>query len=152
MRNQFQYFYSVTAFDVNSLISGPTSLESAKSTRTVTPRAAGSSAVSGQLGSLRLLAANGSALNTSAALPTIDATTGEFSGPMPPTDALQLGFAAFLPELVDSGTLFLTVDSVVPGINAVDYGLAIPANYYLTAASGATSQRDRGPVAGGRDQ
>jgi len=38
----------------------------------------------------------GAVLNPSAPLPTIDAATGEFSGPMPPTDAIQVGLAAFL--------------------------------------------------------
>jgi len=135
VRNLFQYFYAVTAFDVNSIKSGPTSLESARATKTVTPRAAGAtSAAAGQLGSLRLLAADGSTLNGGAALPTLDATTGEFSGPMPPTDGLQLGFAAFIPELIDSGTMILSIDSVLPGINAIDFGLAQPSTYYLTGS------------------
>ena len=30
VRNSLRYFYSVTAFDVNSLVSGPSSLESAR--------------------------------------------------------------------------------------------------------------------------
>jgi hypothetical protein len=36
-RNNFRYFYSVTAFDVNSIESGPTSLESPRSTKPVRP-------------------------------------------------------------------------------------------------------------------
>lgn len=134
VRNLFQYFYSVTAFDVNSVRSGPTSLESARSTKTVTPRAAGaSSAAPGQLGALKLFAANGSVLPAGTE-PTIDATTGEFSGPFPPTNAITLGFPAFLPELIDSGTMVVSIDSLSPGMNAVDYGLAIPTTYFLTSA------------------
>ena len=38
VRNNFRYFYAVTAFDVNSVQSGPTSLESARRTHAVTPR------------------------------------------------------------------------------------------------------------------
>src|SRR5437667_9310466 len=38
VRNDFTYFYTVTAFDVNSLRSGPSSLESPKITKQVTPR------------------------------------------------------------------------------------------------------------------
>ena len=37
VRNSLRYFYSVTAFDVNSLVSGPSSLESARVTKAVTP-------------------------------------------------------------------------------------------------------------------
>ena len=36
-RNSFRYFYSVTAFDVNSFESGPSSLESPRITKSVTP-------------------------------------------------------------------------------------------------------------------
>src|SRR4029434_77381 len=36
-RNNFRYFYSVTAFDVNSFQSGNSSLESVRSTKAVTP-------------------------------------------------------------------------------------------------------------------
>ena len=37
VRNSLRYFYTVTAFDVNSLVSGPSSLESARVTKAVTP-------------------------------------------------------------------------------------------------------------------
>ena len=37
VRNDFRYFYAVTAFDVNSLQSGPSSLESPRRTKAVTP-------------------------------------------------------------------------------------------------------------------
>ena len=39
VRNSFSYYYAVTAFDVNSLKSGPSSLESARITKSTTPRA-----------------------------------------------------------------------------------------------------------------
>ncbi|NJD10382.1 MAG: hypothetical protein FIB01_08030, partial [Gemmatimonadetes bacterium] len=38
VRNGFQYFYKVTAFDINSVRSGPTSLESAAPSKSVLPR------------------------------------------------------------------------------------------------------------------
>src|SRR2546425_8792418 len=41
VRNSFTYYYAVTAFDVNSLKSGPSSLESARITKTTVPRRAG---------------------------------------------------------------------------------------------------------------
>jgi hypothetical protein len=38
-RNNLRYFYAVTAFDVNSFQSGPSSLESPRSTKSITPSA-----------------------------------------------------------------------------------------------------------------
>ncbi|HYK12270.1 MAG TPA: hypothetical protein VEV39_15825 [Gemmatimonadales bacterium] len=137
VRNLFQYFYSVTAFDINSVRSGPSSLESPRATKSVIPRAAGAvSAGAGQLGATVLLNGKGQPLGAGTA-PTIDATTGEFSGPSQPTNTLSLGFPAFLPELVDSGTMTMTIDSVLPGQNPVDYGLSIATTYYITTQSSA---------------
>src|SRR6185503_7122258 len=49
VRNSFTYHYSVTAFDVNSFKSGPSSIESPRITKTVTPRKLSSNATSAQL-------------------------------------------------------------------------------------------------------
>src|SRR2546427_628180 len=90
VRNSFTYFYAVTAFDLNSASSGPTSLESPRVTKRVTPRKAGTSAVTaaGPV-TFTLVDAKGNALNPSAAAPTIDATAGTFSGPAVPTAAFE---------------------------------------------------------------
>ena len=37
VRNSLRYFYAVVAFDVNSVASGPSSLESQRKTKAVTP-------------------------------------------------------------------------------------------------------------------
>lgn len=133
VRNLFQYFYSVTAFDINSIASGPTSLESARSTKSVTPRAVGAtSAQAGQQGALVLFKPNGQVL-AQGSMPAIDPATGEFAGPIPPTNALTMGFAQFLPELIDSGTMTATIDSIVPGDNSVDGAKVFPTVYYGTA-------------------
>ena len=71
--------------------------------------------VSGALAPLQLLGQDNAVLNPNAPLPTLDAATGEFSGPMPPTNGIALGLAAFLPEVLDTGTLLLTINSVSPG-------------------------------------
>src|SRR5437899_2201270 len=55
VRNSFAYYYAVTAFDVNSLKSGPSSLESPRITKLVTPRAPSAQVVSGALAPLQLL-------------------------------------------------------------------------------------------------
>jgi hypothetical protein len=113
---------------VNSLKSGPSSLESPRVTKATTPRKPSGQETAGVLQPLQLLAADGTTLTTGA-LPTIDATTGIFSGPMPPTDGLQLGLSAFLPQILGNGSVVLTVDSIIPG--AALSGVA--ATYYVTA-------------------
>ena len=91
--NGVSYFYSVTAFDVNSIVSGPTSLESSRVTKQVTagPVATNfdnaSSTQAGVFGRKGLLPVT--------SVPTIDATTGKFSGPFPPSDALTMQLAGF---------------------------------------------------------
>jgi hypothetical protein len=134
--NSVTYFYAVTAFDVNSLQSGPSSLESPPVTRSAVPRASSSQLALGQLGSLKLLGADDTELDPNAPLPTIDPVTGIFSGPMPPTDGIDLGLAAFISELLPAGqgAVNVTVDSIVPGYAA---GLGngateTPVTYYFT--------------------
>ena len=39
VRSNIRYFYSVTAFDVNSIQSGPSNIESPRATKSVTPAA-----------------------------------------------------------------------------------------------------------------
>ena len=135
VRNTFSYFYAVTAFDVNSLTSGPSSLESAKITKTVTPRAGSGQEVVGQLSALQLLGGDGSVLTGTE--PTLDPATGKFSGPIPPTDGVVLGLAAFLPELLGgSGSISLTIDSVKVG-NELSGVIVDPVYYVRAQGSGA---------------
>lgn len=132
VRNTFSYFYAVTSFDVNSFSSGPSSLESAKIVKNVTPRASSGQEVVGQLSALQLLGADGSVLTGTE--PTIDPATGKFSGPVPPTDGMSLGLAAFLPELLGgTGAVSLTVDSITPGIQSDLFGGGIDPIYYVRA-------------------
>ena len=134
VRNLFQYFYSVTAFDVNSLASGPSSLESARSTKATTPRAAGANAVAAGPTTSQLLGANGVVLDPSAAYPTLDATTGEFSGPQPATNAFAItGLAVFADQLIKPNfTAKFVVDSMTVG-----YHTGI---YYVSAIAGSDTQ------------
>ncbi len=134
VRNGFTYNYAVTAFDVNSVQSGPTSLESTRITKTVTPRAPSRQEVAGTLAPPDLLDASGAVLNASAPLPKIGATTGEFSGPMPPTDGLSVGLAAFLPQVLANGTITVKIDSVGIGMQSADVcaGCGRNAIYYMT--------------------
>lgn len=141
VRNSFRYYYSVVAFDANSVKSvtpGYTALESARITKEVTPRAGSGQQTAGNLATQQLIDAAGQPI-PAGTQPTINAATGIFSGPSRPANGVQLGLAAFLPEILGSGSVTLTIDSVSPGS-----ALAlppVPATYYLTAqGSGAPSQ------------
>jgi hypothetical protein len=110
----FQYYYSVTAFDVNSVKSGPSSLQSALIAQSVVPRATGSNAqlpviISGIYGD------DGVKLDPNADQPTIDPNTGAFSGIVPPTNAASFGFLASVAAALPPGDITAHVDSLTPG-------------------------------------
>jgi len=134
VRNGFTYHYAVTAFDLNSVKSGPSSLESTRITKTTTPRSPSGQEVVGVLSPQELLAANGTVLNAAAAHPALEAATGKFTGPIPPTNGIQVGLAAFLPELLGNGNLTVTIDSITVGMQELDVlpGSARDAVYYMT--------------------
>ncbi|MDP3775265.1 MAG: hypothetical protein Q8Q85_13465, partial [Gemmatimonadales bacterium] len=139
VRNGFRYVYAVTAFDVNSVRSTGvrnTSLESPRVTKAVTPRVPSGQGIQGTLAAMELIGADGSTLDRGAAVPAIDPATGIFAGPMPPTDGLDLGFGAFLPDLLANGSVTVTIDSIIPG-SALDaanggFGSLIPTTYWFT--------------------
>lgn len=133
-RNGFTYHYAVTAFDVNSTKSGPSSLESARITKTTAPQASSGQEAVGVLSPQELLGANGTVLNSAAPHPALDAATGKFLGPIPPTNGIQVGLAAFLPQLLGNGSLIVTIDSVQTGMAEMDVlpGAGRDAIYYLT--------------------
>jgi hypothetical protein len=115
-RNNFRYFYAVTAFDVNSIESGPTSLESPRATKSVRPvRPAGNFSSSGTLTSSFVGSEGPATLVTDD--PTIDGTTGIFSGPARPADGTTLAFAGELASAVvgQSGVLRGRLDSIRMG-------------------------------------
>jgi hypothetical protein len=140
VRNGYRYFYSVTAFDVNSLASGPTSLSSAMITQSVTPRSVAGNQVPAGAFVVALLDKDGNEIDISTPLPTIDPVTGTFSGPAPPTNYLTTFGRVFSDQLVvPNQTLEVQIDSIIPEW----YHLA---TYHLTVtnASG-TTQVSVGP-------
>jgi hypothetical protein len=144
--NSITYFYAVTVFDVNSVKSGPSTLESAKIPQSAVPRGAGPGQyAAGELFEQKLFGADGTELDPTAPLPTIDPVTGIFSGPMPPTDGINVGLAAFVSELLpaEGGSVTVTIDSIKPGY-ASGLGNGVterPITYYLTGqGSGAPVQ------------
>ena len=145
VRNGFQYYYAVTTFDVNSVASGPTSLESPLVTKRVTPRAMGLNRVSSTL-EVSLVGSDGTVLDPTAAYPTIDATTGTLSGPFPPTTSFEGTASVFADQLVIPGTVTFTIDSIVPEWYH-------SATFYLSSVNGPTTQQyvlysgqDSGPL------
>jgi hypothetical protein len=135
-RNNFRYFYSVTAFDINSIESGPTSLESPRVTRPVQPiRPAGNYENFGRLATS--LVGRGKRVDTLFSDPTLDAATGRFSGPFPATNGATLGFVGELASKIVAapGQLSLVLDSITAG-NAYD---VTPTTYFVTLSSPATT-------------
>ena len=145
VRNSFSYFYTVTAFDVNSLKSGPTSLESPRITKRVTPRGAVPNLSTAEL-SFGVFGDDNTELDPSPAYP-IDAATGRFTGPPPPTGAASLAaaFAPLVPQLLPALNLTFQVDSVKPNSDvACDGGAAtniqdLCFTFFVTFTRGATS-------------
>lgn len=133
-RNNFRYFYTVTAFDINSIQSGPSSLESPRTTKSVTPVTAASN-YQNTANVVVSMQGRGVVLNSAAPTPTLDPATGRFSGPFPPANDFEFGLAEFVQTLLAApGSFSLTLDSIGLG-SAYDN---IPNRYYFTGASGAT--------------
>jgi hypothetical protein len=138
VRNLFSYYYAVTAFDVNSVTSGPSSIESPRVTKQATPRAAGSNAtqavlVQGEYG------ADGTLLDPTAQYPTIDPDKGTFNGNMPPANDAALILASAVVEALPAGDISVTVDSVSAGFTG---GIGLQPVLHLTlSAAGTTIER-----------
>jgi hypothetical protein len=150
VRNNLRYFYAVTAFDVNSVQSGPGSLESARRAESAVPENAASNLE--RHGAVRVaLVGRGRTLDTASALPSLDPATGRFDGPFPPAN----GFAAGLTDLVQavlsdaqSGSATLTLDSIQLG-SAYEHGVGQagqPAVFHLTSAVGGAAVRVQVPI------
>jgi hypothetical protein len=140
VRNDLLYFYTVTAFDINSVQSGPSSLESPRVTKRVTPTSQASNlerSISLHVTPL----GRGVALDTAGALPTLNPGTGEFSGPFPPASAYAFGLGDLAQVLLPdarSGSVSLVLDSLGLG-SAYEYGVGepgSPAIFYLTSGGG----------------
>jgi hypothetical protein len=134
VRNNFRYFYSVTAFDVNSIQSGPTSLESPRLTKSVIPNAAASNYANSAVTANKVFGRDVELSDNTD--PTIDAD-GKFSKPFPPANGWTLGLAAFVKQLTAApGAVVARLDSLQLG-SSYD---GIPNNYYITINPGASEQ------------
>jgi hypothetical protein len=140
--NNFTYFYAVSAFDINSRASGPYSLESARISDFTTPRqdlqnlsvAAVSGFIAGD---------DGVALNVNAPLPSLDASDGTFSGPMPPTNAWHdFGGSPFVPRLLGEFVTSATIDSFKPDPTGCDFVFTDQCATIFVGADGETIEVD----------
>ncbi|MEO8225532.1 MAG: hypothetical protein ABI661_12075, partial [Gammaproteobacteria bacterium] len=150
VRNDLRYFYTVTAFDVNSLQSGPSSLESPRRTKTATPSSRASNLERST--AMRLtLRGRGVELDTSARVPTLDPASGRFDGPFPPAGAssFSLGdLADLLLPGTGAGTVSVMLDSIRLG-SAYEHGPDTPGEptiFALTAESPVDTVTLRIPV------
>ena len=146
VRNGVRYYYAVTAFDVNSLKSSPSSLESAKISKQIVvgaPAANYNNTATIQKGMF-----GRSGLLTDNAVPTIG-TDGKFSKKFPPSNSASVSLAAFAPQLlVGSGEVSITYDS--SNVTAIAAGSSVTVREYYTIQSAAgASKVDRTVVKSG---
>ncbi len=142
VRNHTRYFYVVTAFDINSIRSGPSSLESNRSgPKNTTPQPTVTNASSS--GSIAAVVTGRGVVLTDNVDPTIDPATGRFNKPFPPANGATLSLAGFLPNLLGgSGAAKMELDSV--GLGSAYTGT--PVTYYWTASSGGDTTRFVFPI------
>ena len=143
VRSSFTYFYTVTAFDVNSLASGPSAIESARVTKSVTPRGAGTNTTATALVQ-GVFGADGTELNTAAQYPAIDPANGTFSGNMPPANDAALVLGSAVLEALPPGDISVVIDSVGPGFTG---GIGAPPNLYVSMSAGGTTIQRTIPLA-----
>jgi hypothetical protein len=131
VRNSLRYFYAVTAFDVNSAVSGPSSLESARVTKAVTPTPAVSNDTTNVVTSQGIFA-RGELLEPGGDLPTIHPANGTFSGPFPPANGASVQLGALVPSILGTaGAAAARLDSITLGSVYDD----IPHLYWFTAGA-----------------
>jgi len=138
VRNNFRYFYSVTAFDVNSWQSGPTNLESPRITKAVVPTAPASNYENTATLTTALFGRGANPLPINDPLPTIDPVTGVFSGPMPPANAWRAGFQDFVQTLIAApGQFSMKLDSLElgDGYDGPFNGVFNPGRFHFTATT-----------------
>jgi len=113
--NNFTYFYSVSAFDINSQASGPISLESARSVKQAVPRAFAPNLSAAFEAVIGVTGDDGVPLDVTLDNVQPDSVTGVFPGPQPPTNSTEFLLVpdpALVGALLDVGGLTGVIDSV----------------------------------------
>jgi len=141
--NGFQYFYAVTAFDVNSLKSGPSSLQSSVTTKSVTPRNVATNAAAPVL-VVGMFGDDTTALDPNTSNLKVDPATGAFSGMVPPTNGASFGLLAYVAEALAPGAITAKIDSVGAGYTT---GISTPSpTLYVSLISGKDTVRKAMPL------
>jgi len=115
VKDNFTYFYAVSAFDVNSMASGPHTLRSARVTQSATPRASNSALQAGFDADVIVSGDDGVPLDLTQSNIAPDVDTGIFPGPQQPTNSLDLLInppPADVADLLTTGQLVGKFDSV----------------------------------------
>src|SRR4051812_7802662 len=134
VRSNIRYFYSVTAFDVNSIQSGPSNIESPRNTKSITPQAEASNFQNTATLTNNIVGRGIAQDSVITSEPSLDPATGKFSGPFPPANGGELQFAGqFARQVIAApGAVSVRLDSLTLG-SAYDVA---PATYFLTATGG----------------
>jgi hypothetical protein len=140
VRNGLRYYYAVTAFDVNSLRSGPSSMESPKVLKSATPSVpptniatTGSVVVRGPFG-------RGASPLVDDTAPLLDSVTGRFSKRAQPSNGLHLVLlGSFAAEVLRDGETIVRLDSITVGDFALDDGVPATHWFSVTSATGTTT-------------
>ncbi len=125
-RNNLRYFYAVTAFDINSFQSGPSSLESPRTTKSVTPSATASNVALAPAAEFNIIGEDDNEIPSGTTPFTIDASTGRFPGLPPSNLQIEGQIAQTVLALATplSGTgITATIDSVKARFNGEAYPL-----------------------------
>jgi hypothetical protein len=135
VRNGLTYFYAVTAFDVNSLQSAPSSQESAPSSmRRARPAKPAANVVSeGEV--TVTFEGRGRVLDPALPVPSLDPATGRFSGPFPPANGWGLSLLEPVKQLYSGEQeARVRLDSISLGQTAiVQPGIPIQFHFTVTA-------------------
>ncbi|MGE0353112.1 MAG: hypothetical protein AB7I33_12170 [Gemmatimonadales bacterium] len=139
VRNGFRYFYSVTAFDVNSWQSGPGSQESPRVLKAVTPTTTASNHDASVSAPVVTREGRGLILDPGSPEPTLEPSTGRFSGPFPPANQSGAGIADVVAPLLPDGPSGFTarLDSIRLGSPYASP--PVPHQYWWTVRSGPDS-------------
>ncbi len=132
-RNNLRYFYSVVSFDINSFQSGPSSIESPRTTKPIIP-VAGASNVTSEATFTQAIVGRGVTVSENTTVPTIDGTTGIFSGKFPPSNAGSLSFVGDFARAIFQGEGSFAATLI--GLGMGDARNGIPTNYTFETSGG----------------
>ncbi|HET6578213.1 MAG TPA: hypothetical protein VFG66_07820 [Gemmatimonadales bacterium] len=134
VRSNLRYFYSVTSFDINSFQSGPSSIESPRITKPVTPVAAAGNFES-KVTLTPSVEGRGVAVNTTS-VPTLDPATGKFSGKFPAPNGVTPDFVGGFAQTLYLGQGAFSTTLIGLGLGDARNGIPVTYTYETSSATG----------------